>query len=129
MSIEIIGSQITQFLERDAAEILAIKGAWGVGKTYTWDQYLSKASQEESLSKKKYAYVSLFGMSSLEDFKYSIFENSIDCNVIGKRITLDTLTENTVRCKSWSIWEIYLLYSTGNLKEVFVLCIMKKQTQ
>ncbi len=95
MSLEIIDSQVTQFLARDTPEILAIKGEWGVGKTYTWDQILLRASQEGSISKRKYSYVSLFGMSSLEGFKYSIFESSIECSVIGKRITLDTLKENT----------------------------------
>jgi Cdc6-like AAA superfamily ATPase len=40
MSINVIKSQIEKFLATDTPEVIAIKGAWGVGKTYSWKKFV-----------------------------------------------------------------------------------------
>ena len=75
MSVKVIKDQIFQFLSSDEPEVMAIKGEWGVGKTFSWKKFLKDASSEDKISLDRYSYVSLFGINSLEAFKYSIFEN------------------------------------------------------
>ncbi|UNW09442.1 MULTISPECIES: P-loop NTPase fold protein [Acinetobacter] len=53
---------------------IAITGSWGVGKTFFWNEF-----RKNSPNKKKYVYVSLFGLESLSDLKthiYSHIENN-----------------------------------------------------
>ena len=40
MPIEVFKTQIDKFLASDAPDVIAIKGAWGVGKTYSWNKFL-----------------------------------------------------------------------------------------
>ncbi len=57
---------------------IAITGSWGVGKTYFWNKLLEDIRGNDSdnvLSKRKYAYISLFGIESLSDLKTSIYSN------------------------------------------------------
>lgn len=95
MSIEVVKSQISRFLCSDKPEVLAIKGAWGVGKTSSWNKFLQNAKNENSIALKKYSYVSLFGINSLDAFKYSIFEHVINRNMIGTEASVETFKENT----------------------------------
>lgn len=93
MSVEIVKQQVTKFLSSETPEVLAIKGDWGVGKTFTWNKYISDLKSDISMN--RYSYVSLFGLNSLKDLKLAIFENTIHKNVIGQNATLDTFRENT----------------------------------
>ncbi|MGO6998293.1 hypothetical protein [Rhizobium leguminosarum] len=78
MSLELIKKEIQRFLANPKSEVLCIKGKWGVGKTYTWDQLLAEAhGRNGALALKKYSYVTLFGLNSLEDLRFSIFENTV----------------------------------------------------
>ncbi|GGY61183.1 hypothetical protein [Marinobacter zhanjiangensis] len=95
MTIEIIKNQIDKFLASEVPGVLAIKGEWGVGKTFTWNKYLVEARNENRISLKKYSYISLFGINSLDVFKYSIFENVIDRNLIGTEANVDTFKRNS----------------------------------
>jgi len=78
MSLKIIESQIEKFLISKTAEVMVIKGKWGVGKTFSWKNLLLDAKKKNKVGLEKYSYVSLFGINSLESFKFSIFENLID---------------------------------------------------
>jgi len=49
---------------------IAITGSWGVGKTFFWNSF-----RDEVNFKKKYVYVSLFGLESLSDLKTHIYSN------------------------------------------------------
>ncbi|SDZ81989.1 hypothetical protein SAMN05660420_00469 [Desulfuromusa kysingii] len=95
MSIDILESQIARFLASEAPEVMSIKGAWGVGKTYAWNKYLVSAKNQKKIALKKYSYVSLFGVNSLADLKFSIFENMVDEQFFGRRPTIETFKENT----------------------------------
>lgn len=62
----------------DVGTAIAITGSWGVGKTYFWNKLLEDIRGNDSdnvLSKRKYAYISLFGIESLSDLKTQIYSN------------------------------------------------------
>ncbi|KZN65475.1 hypothetical protein [Pseudoalteromonas luteoviolacea] len=82
MSVELVKQQILEFISTDIAEVLAIKGSWGVGKTYTWEKQIEDL--KNNISMKSYSYVSLFGVNSLEAIKESILVNATDTQNIGQ---------------------------------------------
>jgi len=94
MSIDVIKDQIFQFLSSDTPEVMAIKGEWGVGKTYSWKKFLSEANTSNGIKLDRYSYVSLFGINSLEAFKYTIFENVVKKEMIGTEASLETFKNN-----------------------------------
>lgn len=96
MSLEIIREQVLHFLSQSSPSVMAIKGEWGVGKTHGWEALLLDAQKKEMLSAKRYSYISLFGISSLEKLKYAIFENSITKDLIGTEPNLESLKTNTL---------------------------------
>ena len=61
---ESIYNEIENIFDEYASFVVAIKGSWGSGKTYFWNTF-----QENELSDKQYAYISLFGKESIEDIK------------------------------------------------------------
>ncbi len=95
MSIAVLEKQIGRFLASETAEVMSIKGAWGVGKTYAWNRYLNTAKKQNKIALKKYSYVSLFGINSLQDLKFSIYENMVDKTAIGSRPTVESFKSNT----------------------------------
>lgn len=95
MSLSKVETKISEFLSTTTPEVMAVKGAWGVGKTFTWDKLSKQAKESNQIALKKYSYVSLFGINSLENFKSAIFENLISTNVIGTVANIDTFKENT----------------------------------
>lgn len=94
MSLDIVKKEIFRFLESSTPEVLAIKGAWGVGKTYTWNKFLLEAKEDKKIACKKYSYVSLFGINSLDSFRYTIFEQLINIQLIGTEPSLETFKDN-----------------------------------
>ena len=82
MSVELVKDQVRRFLSTDTPEVLAIKGDWGVGKTYSWEQYIEEFKIECAL--KSYSYVSLFGINSIAELKQTTFLNTIDTKRIGE---------------------------------------------
>lgn len=95
MSKFLIEEQIRKFLSSEIPEVMAIKGQWGVGKTYSWNSFLKKAREDKIIKLTSYTYVSLFGINNLDTLKYSLFENSIPIDLIGTEPNLSTLKENT----------------------------------
>ena len=94
MSIALIKQQIHRFLANQTPEVISIKGAWGVGKTYAWNTYLVEAKNRNRLGPEKYAYVSLFGINSLAELKFAIFENLIERKTIGRKPSLASFQRN-----------------------------------
>ncbi len=95
MSIKLVESEILRFLASPEPEVTCITGRWGVGKTFAWNKYLRGAKDGSKIGLKRYSYVSLFGINSLDDFKYAIFENTVQSSEIGEP-TLATLEKNTL---------------------------------
>jgi GTPase SAR1 family protein len=56
-----ISNYLTNVLERDEPAVIALKGKWGVGKTFFIRKFLDDNFPD------KYVYVSLFGKSSIEE--------------------------------------------------------------
>jgi hypothetical protein len=83
MSLALIKSQIDRFLATEIPEVMAIKGAWGVGKTFAWNKYITEASRNKNIALDNYSYVSLFGLNSLDELKLSIFMEVIHKKHIG----------------------------------------------
>lgn len=96
MTVQIIKDQIFRFLSSDEAGVLAIKGEWGVGKTFTWKKFLLEAKNANQVQFDKYSYISLFGINSLDSLKYMIFESSISKDMIGTEANIDTFKSNTL---------------------------------
>jgi hypothetical protein len=77
---------ISSFASNPRTEVLAIKGPWGSGKTYTWVETIKDLAAQDRLAKPKYAYVSLFGVNSLDKLRETIFEQTLDASELGKEI-------------------------------------------
>ena len=95
MPIELVQKEIQRFLSSEEPEVICIRGHWGVGKTFAWNRYLKEAQAQRKIALPSYSYISLFGVNSLEELKYSIFENSVKCSDIGVEPSLETLRSNT----------------------------------
>ena len=65
-----------------ARTALALRGRWGVGKTYQWRQVVNEVAADGRLGRGQYAYVSLFGLSSPDDVK---------AELVARRRTADDL--------------------------------------
>ena len=89
MSVELVKHEILRFLSSNNPEVLSISGEWGVGKTFCWKKYLAEANH---VALDRYAYVSLFGVNSLDELKYSIFENTVKIEEASKAADLETFT-------------------------------------
>lgn len=96
MAIELVENEIRTFLSSGEPEVICISGHWGVGKTFAWNSYLKDARTNNKISLKRYSYVSLFSVNSLDDLKYAIFENSVDTPDIGQAPTLESVQSNAI---------------------------------
>lgn len=94
MTTELLEQEISRFLRSSDPEVLCLRGAWGIGKTYSWHRFLQQAKERDAIALKSYAYVSLFGLESLDQLKYAIFENMVPTTKVGIEPTLDSLKEN-----------------------------------
>src|SRR5262249_21129001 len=111
-----------------------ISGHWGVGKTYAWNRFLKDAQAAKKIALPRYSYVSLFGINSLDEFKYAIFENSVGSGQIGIEPSLETLQSNTTaaaarfgRKSLWFLQQVPLVKNyVGGLGPVWFLSV--KQT-
>ncbi|PWB92082.1 hypothetical protein C5688_00010 [Methylocystis sp. MitZ-2018] len=101
MSAKLVKEEIAKFLGREDAEVLCIRGKWGVGKTYTWSKQLEAAQAAKTIKLPRYSYVSLFGINSLDELKFAIFENVITLSEGLKKADLQTLDAFISKLGSW----------------------------
>jgi hypothetical protein len=92
---ELLKAEVMRFLASNTPEVLAIRGSWGVGKTFAWNKYLREAKDNDKIKLPKYAAVSLFGVATLEELKHRIFQKTIETKDIGIEPSLQTLATNT----------------------------------
>ncbi|NEV65123.1 P-loop NTPase fold protein [Thiorhodococcus minor] len=100
MSLNVVREQIGRFLESAEPEVMAIKGAWGVGKTYTWHTLLLDARRNDKIALDTYSYISLFGVQSLDSLKYAIFEQAVNKNIIGQAPSIESFKSNAAKLVS-----------------------------
>src|SRR5688572_5527002 len=94
MSLQMVEAEIAKFLTTERAEVLCINGKWGVGKTYSWNRLLKNACSSHRIALKSYAYVSLFGINSLDQLKFSIFENTVAAEDAGIEASIESFQTN-----------------------------------
>ncbi|MGX4804357.1 P-loop NTPase fold protein [Bradyrhizobium guangdongense] len=70
-----VKGEIERFLKSPNPEVVCVTGAWGAGKTYTWQAIFDRLRNQREIAMQRYSYVSLFGVNSLEGMKSAIFEN------------------------------------------------------
>ena len=58
-------------IKKNEEVVISISGEWGIGKTYFWNNFI-KQYKDNELKDKQIAYVSLFGINSLNDIRTSI---------------------------------------------------------
>ncbi|MDO8417289.1 MAG: hypothetical protein Q7S87_13870 [Agitococcus sp.] len=93
MSFNTIRSIVTRFVKDGTANVLVIKGAWGVGKTHAWREIL-KENKGNILFFKNYCYVSLFGISSMAELKTTIFSKTQQITVLEEKISFKVLNQH-----------------------------------
>ncbi|RVA46611.1 hypothetical protein EN920_33940, partial [Mesorhizobium sp. M7A.F.Ca.CA.004.09.1.2] len=120
MSVQRVREAIGQFLASNKEQVLCIRGDWGTGKTYTWDDVLSKAVLSKKLKLKRYAKVSLFGLNSIQDIKRDIFQSTVAIEKIGKPFDFNDYTDYINEAKSSNVvWKVFASL-TGSASEAAV---------
>src|SRR5215204_4584860 len=76
-----IERSLRYLLSQDAPFMCIVKGRWGVGKTYYTKKLI--AENRAGLKRQSYSYVSMFGISTIEEITQSIFLNTISVEMLG----------------------------------------------
>lgn len=74
MSLSKTKERLVRLLGQDDNSVIALSGKWGTGKTHLWNE-VKDASDDEKV--KKALYVSLFGLSSVDQVKRKLIESAI----------------------------------------------------
>jgi hypothetical protein len=74
MSLSKTKERLVRLLGQDDNSVIALSGKWGTGKTHLWSE-VKAASADEKV--KKALYVSLFGLSSVDQVKRKLIESAI----------------------------------------------------
>lgn len=70
-TVENITNRLLQVLSpTEQSCAIALTGEWGIGKTHFWKEFYK--NHHKQFGSQKYAYVSLFGLETLEALKYEI---------------------------------------------------------
>ncbi len=72
MTLEVVQRRLDKLLETEIPKVVLLTGDWGSGKTYQWKQAMDRASRKDV--RPRYAYVSLFGLTSLAEVRKRITE-------------------------------------------------------
>ena len=118
-SNELIEREIGRFLDSDLAEALCIRGRWGVGKTYSWKLFLAKAAAAKRINLGRYSYVSLFGVNSLDELKYAIFENTVPRDKLAAPANFETFKDLIDSLEGWSRKGAWLARLIPGVQSVF----------
>ena len=90
--MKIINEQLQSFIKLDhPKEVIAIRGVWGSGKTYFWKGFIN--DNKKIVQGQNYAYVSLFGITTIDELKYTI----IDMLEIKEGALLDKMRQTTAK--------------------------------
>jgi hypothetical protein len=106
MPLDIVRAEIARFLADSTPDILCLRGNWGVGKTFAWNHYLRDAVAKKQIGFKNYAYVSLFGLNSLEELKYSLFESTRPASTLIGNVSDEPVERGIARLREHShqVW-------------------------
>ncbi|WP_394672139.1 hypothetical protein [Limnobacter sp.] len=93
MSLNIFTGEVERFLLTPKPEVLVIRGEWGIGKTFSWKKHIQRMAKS-GLPTSRYSYVTLFGVNSLNDLKFLIFQQSISNETVGTVASIESFKEN-----------------------------------
>jgi hypothetical protein len=91
MTVKVFNEVAEQFLREKECKVLAIKGDWGVGKTYAWHRLAERVARD--MWPPTYCYVSLFGLSSIDDVRSAMLASMRPSDSLGQNLTLETINE------------------------------------
>jgi hypothetical protein len=74
MSLKQAKDQLIQLLGEADNSVIALSGKWGTGKTHLWNEVKAESSDKKI---KNALYVSLFGLSSIDQVKRKLIETAI----------------------------------------------------
>jgi hypothetical protein len=87
MSIATVRSVVSAFCRETSPRVLALKGGWGVGKTYLWGKLVEE--NKDIITRKYYSYVSLFGIASMADLRVAVLANMRPVEFIGDDMSFE----------------------------------------
>lgn len=82
MSIKTVNEVISRILRESAPKVVAIKGAWGCGKTHAWQNLIADLRGE--CHRQEYSYASLFGITSINQLRIALFANTQAISINAK---------------------------------------------
>lgn len=97
MTVILVRQAIRAFLQTPTPQVLCIRGKWGVGKTYIWNEVLKQTKAEGGISLPYYSYVSLFGLQTIDEVRQVVFENTVQTNEVEMRPSLESFGQNIKR--------------------------------
>ena len=74
MTLKRAKDQLRLLLGQDDISVIALSGKWGTGKTHLWNEVKNESRDEKV---RKSLYVSLFGLSSIDQIKRKLIEAAI----------------------------------------------------
>ncbi len=104
MSVQNVRDAIERFLSTTTPQVLCIRGHWGTGKTYTWNDILVRQAKAKHIALQKYAHASLFGLNTLAELKQGIFQSTKAVDRIGKPFDVDDIKSVWDSGLSWGKW-------------------------
>ena len=92
--IDNITDALTRILKSDKSNVVSLSGNWGIGKTFFWREYIKEKEVYSQVYRKKYSYISLFGINSLDELKQTIFERIVPIEKSGEKISFKNFAKN-----------------------------------
>ena len=99
MRLAAVEKALTAFVHTTDGTTLALKGPWGRGKTFYWDRFMR--AQAAAAPTQGYAYVSLFGLTSVAEMKRAVAVNARALGTLADE-TARTYLEEALASKWWS---------------------------
>lgn len=96
---ELVKEALNQFLAGNQPGVFAIKGAWGVGKTYFWHDYVKQMKPAKDC--RAYSYVSLFGITSVAELRRAIFTRASAHGDGGKALLTTAVKSGSLLLKGF----------------------------
>jgi hypothetical protein len=82
MPLEAVEAALEEFVSVKDHRVIALKGQWGRGKSYFWRRFLANRAAIRGEDKRSYSYVSLFGLSTLAEFRDALFEGAVPISAV-----------------------------------------------
>ncbi len=99
MRLAAVEKALTAFVHTNDGTTLALKGPWGRGKTFYWDRFMR--TQAAASPTQGYAYVSLFGLTSVAEMKRAVAVNARALGTLADE-SARTYLEEALASKWWS---------------------------